>query len=171
MKDVSPQTWQSLIMISSGPKSKVKGMCKIYFTLHRQPHNYINSCLGQGFTAVRRHYDHRNSYGENHVIVQRFSPLWSCQEAWRHAGRRGESSTSRWAGSRKGEQPWTWTYFLQEGHTYFNKATPTPTRPYLPIVPLLTSTGWVGGIFIQISTVMCIIQKYNYLFSPQTFFP
>ena len=26
------------------------------------------------------------------------------------------------------------TYFLQQGHTYSNKATPTPTRPHLLIV-------------------------------------
>ncbi|EDL82207.1 rCG28470 [Rattus norvegicus] len=25
---------------------------------------------------------------------------------------------------------------LQQGHTHFNKATPTPTRPHLLIVPL-----------------------------------
>jgi hypothetical protein len=30
----------------------------------------------------------------------------------------------------------TVTYFLQQGHTSFNKTTPPPTRPHLLIVPL-----------------------------------
>jgi hypothetical protein len=43
--------------------------------------------------AVKRHYDHRDSYEEKHLIgtglhFQRFSPL-SWKETWWHAGRHG----------------------------------------------------------------------------------
>jgi hypothetical protein len=71
--------------------------------------------------------------------------------AWQHPGWLGtggaESSTSWSRGNqektgshvarRRVSLPTpTVTHFLQQGHTYSNKATPTPTRPHLLIVPL-----------------------------------
>ena len=57
----------------------------------------------RGFTAVKRHHDHSNSYKGKHSIgtglqIQRFSPLSSWHETWKHPHRHGagraESSTS-----------------------------------------------------------------------------
>jgi hypothetical protein len=60
--------------------------------------------------AVKRHYDHSNSYKRIHFTgaglqCQRFSAILSGWEAWWHAGRHGdakvvESSTSGSTGSR-----------------------------------------------------------------------
>ena len=98
--------------------------------------------------AVKRNHDQDNSYKE-HLIgsslqFQRLSPLSSRQEAWQHPGRHGargaESSTSSFKG-RQGQnvlrQPGGGSQSLPpQWHTFSNKATVIPTRPYLLIVPL-----------------------------------
>ena len=79
---------------------------------------------------------------------QRFSPLSPWWETWWRAGRHGagegaEISTSWLAGNKK----WsvllgmTWSYrrsqsFASTVTHFFNKTTPTPTRPHLLIVQL-----------------------------------
>ena len=70
-------------------------------------------------------------------LTQKSSPLLSWQEAWQHAGRRGprkgaESSTTGKQQAEKVTQarleltklqsPPPVTHFLQQGHTYSNKA-------------------------------------------------
>ena len=74
-------------------------------------HDGHTGCLLQCSIAGKRHHDHGNSYKGKHLIeaclqFQRFIPLSSIQEAWRHADRHGDgkiadSSTSRSIGSRK----------------------------------------------------------------------
>ena len=91
--------------------------------------------------AVKRYHDHRNSYKGNiyqrwQLTVGRFSPL-SWPAAWQPTGRRGAgyilirrqqevdsvTLSKVWAKDTSKTSP-TVTHFLQQGHTYFNKATP-----------------------------------------------
>jgi hypothetical protein len=95
--------------------------------------------------AVKRHHDQENCYKGQHLIgagllVLRFSPLSSWQEAWQHLGKHriregAESSTSCCEGKQekadfqkarmKVSKPTpTVIHFLQQGHTHSNKGTP-----------------------------------------------
>jgi hypothetical protein len=112
------------------------------------------------FTVVKRHHDQGNSYKGQHLIgagllVQRFSPLLSRQEAWQHPGRHGAGRALSsdfikrkpgadcfQASRRKVSKPTpTVTHFLQQGHTYSNKAKPpnsaTPWAKHIQ-----TTTVW-----------------------------
>ena len=103
--------------------------------------------------AVKRHYDHSNSYKEKHLIgvAYNFRGLvysyhgGTWWPAGKHgAGERCESSkswsigNSKWTGSlgiawaQKTLKPTlTVTQFLQQGHTYSNQATPpNSANPY-----------------------------------------
>ena len=86
--------------------------------------------------AVKRQHYHDNSYKGKHLIAadlqaHRFSNSLHVGNNVRNgAGEVVESSTSGSSGSRKRERHWAWLEHLkpQQGHTYSNKATPTPTR-------------------------------------------
>lgn len=114
------------------------------------------SVLARVSIAVKRYHNQGNSYKGKHLIgaglqVQRFSPLSSWWEACQLPGRHGaggaESSTACYEGKQKttvfqearkrvSKPTSIVTQFLQQGHTYSNKVTPTLTGPHLLIVPL-----------------------------------
>ena len=122
--------------------------------------------------AVKRHRDHRNSYKGKHLTgaglqFQRVSPLASRQEAWwwcagRYgAGERAESSTFWSTGSRRllglawayetSKTTFTMKHFLQQRHTYSNKATPPNAfTAYGPNIQMYES---MGAISIQTTTI------------------
>jgi hypothetical protein len=104
------------------------------------------------------------TYNWGLATVQRFSPLSSWGEAWWYAGtlELRVLHLNRQEGGREGDtgpglsiwnfKAWpSLTYFFQQGHTSFNKATPTPTKPYLlqqghmsqsfQVMPLLFAFG------------------------------
>jgi hypothetical protein len=113
------------------------------------------------FTATNRHHDQGNSYKGQHLIgaglrVQRFNPLSSGQETQqcpgRHSAGGAESSTSSSKGSqeqtvfhvarrRVSNPTLTVIDFLQQGHTYSNKATPpnsvTPWAKHIQTTTLI----------------------------------
>ena len=73
------------------------------------------------------------------------------------APRRRASSTQMELEHRTSEPAYTVAYFLQQGHTSSNKATPTSTRPHLLVVSLPwakhSNTGVYGDIPIQTTTI------------------
>jgi hypothetical protein len=123
--------------------------CLLLFTVEK--YFYFTS-LSYSFIAVNRrsslwsNFVWRKTFNWGWLTVHRFS-LWTWQEAWWPTGRHGageeaESSASGPTGSRKREWATGLDWAPQTSkptllrHTSFSKATPTPTRPHLLIVPL-----------------------------------
>jgi hypothetical protein len=117
------------------------------------PHLWLTAYLSQCSITMKRPWPW-TSYKRKHLVgsfLQSFSPLSSWQEAWQHAERHGsgevaKNSTSGSAGSRKRQWAnWVWlgllkpqsppsgTHFLQQGHTYSNKATINSVTYYEPM--------------------------------------
>jgi hypothetical protein len=107
-----------------------------------------NFCLSLGFIAVKKHHDYGNSYKRRYLIgagiqFQKFSPL----SPWQPAGRHGAGSLDlqvagselRYNETSKPTPPVT--HFLQQGYTYFNKATsPNSAAPYRPMRAIFIQT-------------------------------
>ena len=126
--------------------------------------------------AVKRHYDHGNSYKGKHLIgaglwFQRFSPLSSWWGAWQHVGRHGagkvaESSTSWPTGSKR--RLWAtlsivWAYETSKPASHSD--TPPPTKSYLlPKQPhLLIGTPYMGQAFkIWVYGVHCYSNHHSF---------
>ena len=128
------------------------------------------SCPSYCPVAVKRHRDHDNSYNRKHLIgaglqLPKFSSFSSRREAWWHTDRPGlrevaESSTSRFAGSKKRE-PLGLPCAFENLKAHSQWHTFPPARPHLLILPNSATPRCLsiqiheptGGPLIQTTTV------------------
>ena len=89
--------------------------------------------------AMKRHHDHSNSYKGKHLFqaglqFQKFSALSSWQETWQPAGRhdagKGDCDILAKFEFIRPQSLHPVMFFLQQGHTYSNKTTPSSPTTY-----------------------------------------